>query len=268
MKVIAYEPDYNPKHREILRALAAGIPGCEVRTLGEYVPCDVAVIFGGHKYAFAKTAPKGEIMRLHQGRRLLCVEEAFVKRGDYYQIGWGGFAGAADFNNAGCPADRWDAMGVPVGPWKRNPDGHIVVMGQLARDVQVQDTDHYGWVRETIEALTAVGEQVLFKPHPKEKDPSAYGVTVWYGGDMASALKGAKAAVTWNSTSAVDALLMGCPVVAMHPSSIAYPVAGHGLAEAIAPYYPDRSQWLAGLGYSQWTLGEMRDGLPWVHLTS
>lgn len=270
MRIIAFEPDYNPDHRRILRYLAKGIPGCEVRTLGDYEECDIAVIFGGHKYAFSKTAPKCEIMRLHKGRRLLCIEEAFVRRGDYYQIGWGGFAGHADFNNADVPGDRWRSMGVKVADWQHNEDGHIVVMGQLGRDVQVQDTDHYGWCRATVGALQARGERVLFRPHPKEPGNKIYGVpsSVVHTGTMAQALEGAKSVVTWNSTSAVDAVLAGIPAVAMDSGSIAYPIAGHTIDDAITPSYPDRSQWLAGLGYSQWTLDEMADGKAWAHLNA
>lgn len=268
MRIIAYEPDYNADHRRILRALASGIPGCEVRTLGDYVECDIAVIFGGHKYAFAKTAPKGEIIKRHQGRRLLCVEEAFVRRGDFYQVGWGGFAGHADFNNHGVPGDRWQAMGVPVSDWQHNERGHIVVMGQLGRDVQVQDTDHYGWCRAVVGALQARGERVIFRPHPKEPGGKIYGVpsSVVHTGTMAEALAGAKSVVTWNSTSAVDALLAGIPAVAMDSGSISYPVAGHTIEDAICPIYPDHTQWLASIGYAQWTLEEMASGQTWRHL--
>jgi hypothetical protein len=268
MRIVVYEPDYNSDHRQILRALAAGIPGAEVRTLGDYVECDIAVIFGGHKYAFSKTKPKGDIMARHKGRSLLCVEEAFVRRGDYYQVGWGGFAGHADFNNDNVPGDRWQAMGVPVAEWQHNEGGHIVVMGQLGRDVQVQDVDHYGWCRATIGALQAKGQRVIFRPHPKEPGNKIYGVptSVVHSGSMAEALHGAKSVVTWNSTSAVDALIAGVPVVAMADSSIAWPVAGHTIADAISPIYPDRSPWLARLGYAQWTTAEMANGTVWRHL--
>jgi hypothetical protein len=78
----------------VLQALAEGIPGAEVRPLGRYEPCDIAVIFGAAKNAYAPTWPKREILAKHKGRRLLMVESAFVKRGEYYQVGWGGYAGS------------------------------------------------------------------------------------------------------------------------------------------------------------------------------
>ena len=270
MRVVIYEPDYNPDHRRILRHLAKGIPGSEIRTLGDYVESDVAVIFGGHKYAFSKTAPKGEIMRLHTGRRLLCVEEAFVRRGDFYQVGWGGFAGNADFNNANVPGDRWRSFGVKVAEWQRNPTGHVVVMGQLGRDVQVQDTNHYGWCRWACNMLQSAGQKVIFRPHPKEPANKIYDIptSLIHSGTMAEALYGAKSVVTWNSTSAVDAILAGIPAVAMDSGSIAYPISGHDIGDAIRPEYPPRMKWLSRIGYSQWTLDEMANGDTWRHLNA
>lgn len=268
MKIDAYLPNYNEKHCQVLRALADGIPGARVRTLGAYVPCDIAIIFGAHKYAFSKTLPKKEILQKHQGRRLLMVESAFVLRGDYYQIGWGGYAGNADFCNEGVPSDRWDAMGVPVQPWQKRNKGPIVVCGQLGRDTQVQDTDHYKWCRDTVRKLQQMGETVIFRPHPREKDPSVYRIpkSIHHTGKFAEVLKEAKCVVIYNSTSGVDALIAGVPVIASHPSAISYPIAQHELTDVKALKYPDRTQFFAGLGYAQWTPAEMRAGLPWKHL--
>jgi hypothetical protein len=268
MRIIAFAPDYNAKHKRILEAFAGSIPGAEVLPLGEYVPCDIAIIFGGYKYAYDKTKPKREILEKHTGRRLIMIEAAFVKRGEYHQIGWGGFAGNADFNADGVDSERWNKIGVKVRPWTKSKHGHIVVMGQLGRDVQVQDTDHYAWVRGTVSALESAGQRVLFKPHPKEKDVSVYGVRKGniHKGSMADALAGAKSVVTWNSTSAVDAIISGIPAVAMCSSSIAKDIAGNTLRSAINPSYPSRRQFFNMLGYAQWTMQEIENGDPWRHL--
>lgn len=268
MKILIFEPDYNPKHRKILRALAEGIPGAEVRPLDRYEPCDIAVIFGAAKDAYPPTWPKREILARHQGRRLLMVESAFVRRGDYYQIGWGGFAGNADFNNGGAPDDRWRAMNIPTKPWQNRPDGAVIVCGQLPRDTQVQDVDHVKWCKNTVDTLSQMGERVLFRPHPRQQDASIYGIPEGLIDKrrMVHSLDDAKCVVTWNSTSSVDALIQGVPAITIHPSSIAYPVAQHKLRAVQSLQYPSRRQWLAGLGYAQWTLDEMRRGLPWKHL--
>jgi hypothetical protein len=270
MRIIAYEPGYNEKHCRVLRALAAGIPGCEVRPLGQYEPCDIAIIFGAYKRAYAKTLPKLDILQRHHGRQLLMVESAFVKRGEYYQVGWGGYAGNADFNTPiRMPSDRWDRLAVPVSPWRRRSTGPIVVCGQLPWDTQVQDVDHRGWCREMITRLHRAGHDAIFAPHPRMRDLDAYGVARKYyrpGQTLAALLKSARAVVTWNSTSAVDAILRGVPAITSHPSSISRAVSQHTVADVERLEYPDRSAWLARLGYAQWTLDEMASGETWDHL--
>ena len=102
-----------------------------------------------------------------------------------------------------------------------------------------------------------------------EKDPSIYGLTCPMDtSPMERCLQGAKAVVTYNSTSAVDAIVQGIPAITMDKGSISYPVSQHTLADIKALEYPDRTQWLNGLGYAQWTMVEMSKGLPWAHLNA
>lgn len=271
MRIVAFDPEYNEKLSGITRALASGIPGCEVVPMGNYVDCDIAIIFGGYKKSYKPTWPKKEIMAKHQGRRLIMIESGFWGRGELYQVGWGGFAGGADFNlqrfaKGKIPADRWQAIGPGCRQWLHNDKGAYIVMGQVPHDTQVQDMDHKAWCVGTVEALEARGERVYFRPHPRIGSCEAYGVPEKYHlkGKIHKALRVAKAVVTWNSTSAVDALLNGVPAIAQHPSSIAYSVASHDLQDPLR--YPDLTQWLRGMAYSLWTVDEMAAGKPWEHL--
>lgn len=268
MKVIAFEPSYNEKHKKILRHLAAGIPGATVRPIESYKPCDVAIIFGGVKKSYPATWTKKKVLENHAGRRLLMVESAFQRRGEYYQIGWGGTAGNADFRtDAATPIDRFDALQLDVRRWRGRHYGPIVVCGQLPRDVQVQDVDHCQWIRDTVDFYVRQGEQVWFRPHPKMDSVGNYGVPKKLTNcePLEKVLDVARCFVTWNSTSAVDAVIAGVPVIAMDRGSMAWPVASHDLTHL--DHMPQRLDWFAGLGYSQWTLEEMADGLPWQWLT-
>lgn len=298
MKILAFEPEYNAKHREVLHALVEGIPNAEIRPLGEYEDCDIAIIFGSYKESYPPTFPKKEILEKHQGRRLLMVESGFVRRGEYYQVGWGGFAGNADFNNHNSPIDRWLKMEIDVKPWQYNPDGHVIVIGQVPWDTQVQHTDHVKWCRDTIAELERMGERVVFRPHPKlvhANKAHLYGIDDKYfdeWGKFPQAAQGAKCVVTYNSTSAVDSLIEGVPVIACDNGSIVgiskfnikgmltphnYPCPDSNFADMKLLYwngYKDmidycfarRKQLFANIGYAQWTLEEMRRGETWRHL--
>ena len=267
MRVIVYEPRYSRKQQLILRQMVGGIKGAELQSLEDFVPgeADVAVVFGWYKLAWQPTMAKWPII-VHPGHRLLIIESAFQLRKSYYQVGWGGFAGHADFRTDGVPDDRWRVMGIPTRPWQHNPDGPIVVIGQLPHDTQVQDVDHVQWCQDTVRYFQDAGQIVRFRPHPRIKDSLDYGIPeeLWDQGKLRLTLKRAQAVVTWNSTTGVDAAIAGVPVVALDRGSMAWPVASHELAGAFVR--PDRAQWFAALGYSQWTPSEMLLGKPWEHL--
>lgn len=276
MRVIVYEPSYNDKHCDILRSFAAGIPDAVVRKATDFIPGDgdIGVVFGWYKNAYAPTMAKKPIIEHYRalGRhRLIVVESGFQLRGEYYQIGWDGFAGNADFVPSDVSRDRWDAMPIRSKPWRDQKPGNTVVIGQLPRDTQVQDVDHARWCRETMAKCVDLfgfrSGRVLFRPHPRCNEPEIYGIDQYSmdTGKLEDTLKAAERVVTWNSTTGVDAILAGVPVVAMDRGAMVWSIASHSLEDPLV--YPDRKQWLASLGYSQWTLPEMAEGLPWQHLT-
>lgn len=270
-KVIAFIPDYNDEHATILTALAAGIPGAITRPVTQYEPCDIAIIFGGVKKSFAKTWSKEAVLERHSGRSLIMVEAGLVRRKLFYQVGWGGFAGHGDFNTEGKPLDlkRWKALGLVAEPWKFRNRNPIVVCGQLPWDVQVQDFDHIGWVQSTVRQLQGMTETpVLFRPHPLNNRPEEYGISrdIWDVRPLVQTLADASAFVTFNSTSAVDAVLAGVPTVAMDRGSFAWSVTAHDLADALVLKPFDRTRWLAELAHAQWAADEMRSGMTWKWL--
>jgi len=270
MTVAVYLPKYNEGHQKILECFATGIPGAKVRWLEDFKPdSDVAVIFGWYKYAFGLTMAKKKIVDHYLPKqKLIVIESAFLKRKEYYQIGWNGFAGGADFKNKGVPLDRWKSLDIPVLPWQKRKDGLIVVCGQLPRDTQVQDVDHLAWCKATFDWYQKrFGDRVVFRPHPRNETPGEYGIDPKYFDirKLRAVFKEARLVVTWNSTTGTEAAVAGIPVVACNPGSMAWPVSQSVLSDI--PIYPDRKEWLAGIGYAQWTPAEMRCGLPWRHLS-
>lgn len=266
MKVIVYTPSYNKKHQEILANFAEGIPNAIIKDQSEYEPCDVAVIFGWYKYAYSPTMQKKAIIDKHPRDKLIVVESAFVKRGEYYQAGWGGFAGDADFRSEDSDSKRWEQIGVELKPWRKSK-GPVIVCGQLPRDTQVQDVDHLKWCKTTFRAVQKLGLDVRFRPHPKVDDPAIYKIHSKYHDKSSIKDLNASCFITWNSTSSIDALIEGIPAITMNRSSMAWPITQHDIEDCLNLKYPDRTEFFNKLGYSQWTLEEMQEGLVWQHLT-
>jgi hypothetical protein len=69
--------------------------------------------------------------------------------------------------------------------------------------------------------------------------------------------------VTFNSNSAVDAVLAGVPAYVEDEGGMAFDVASHTVGEI---HRPDRAQWAHDLAYCQWTVDEMASGATWEHL--
>jgi hypothetical protein len=257
----------------VLKAFAEGA-GAKVVPIRDFAPhYGAAVIFGWYRYDSKKAMEKRPVIDSMTGR-LIVIESGFVRRGEYYQIGWNGFAGHADFRTGpGTPLDRWYKLGIDAKEWKQDKDGLIVLCGQLPRDTQVQDVDHIEWCLDTLVKLQArYGDRVRFRPHPRVKErDNPYNVyridpAIYDERPLQRVFNDASLIVTWNSTTATEAAIAGIPIVAMDFGSMAFPVAAHSIDAAFMR--PDRTQWLAGLGYSMWTVDEMRKGLPWEHLST
>src|SRR5690606_8866320 len=117
------------------------------------------------------------------------------------------------------------------------------------------------WYAEAVrQAQAAYGLPVKFRPHPRavakgyQQRPSNAEPST---GSLAEALADAHVAVTWNSNSAVDAVLAGVPTVAVDAGSMAWDVAAHSIGTIVRP---DRSNWMVRLAWSQWSLDEIASG--------
>lgn len=213
---------------------------------------DIAVIWGVSSKKFAHTAYRDYVRSRHYNT--ICIEVGFVRRDDYYSVGrgrpglWEGYH--ADIS----PPDRWDTLDIPLG--YGTPCGrYTLVCGQIPHDTNVQDIDYDAWLyAECKDALKYM--PVRFRNHPLREDiprlPKYVDVSER---SLEEDLSEAQTCVAWNSNALVDASIAGIPAIARGPRSMAR-------LNAQLP----RQQWARNLAYCQWTLDEMREGLPWLHL--
>ena len=79
--------------------------------------------------------------------------------------------------------------------------------------------------------------------------------------DFRSNLGRAWAVVNENSGPGSQAIIDGVPAF-VGAYSMAAPVANTDFAQIEKPLMPDRAEWLEQLCHTEWTLGEIRSGLP------
>lgn len=270
-----FAPQYPRDHVMALRAFSTGLTALGVEhfyTGLEYKKCEVAVLFGVGKKAVPASWARGKIIALQDEAegRLMIIEKGFVKRDEYFHIGWDGLNGRAEFNNSGMPPDRWNKLGIDLVPWQDDqPERPIIVCGQVPWDASVQHTDHILWCRETMALLRSItARPLIFRPHPATNNQVDYAVpgvsvsTKRFEDDLANA----HAVVTFNSNCAVEAAIKGVPVFVADQGSMAREIANYELSDIEHPNKPPRNQWANDLAYTQWNLAEITCGDPITHL--
>lgn len=239
------------------RGLAAHGVSANVVPASEYRPTDIAGMWGLH-------IPK--ILEEQKSKDAYCVilEKGYIRdREAFISIGVNGLNGYAEFGNDHCPSDRWKKHGVDVAPWRR--DGkYIVIMGQCPGDASVRHTDILQWASSVALSLRERAElPVKFRPHPLSLQRTVEGADLLTG-ELHDALAEAALVVTFNSNSAVDAVLSGVPTVTCDKGSMAWDVSSHAVEQT--PVTPDTTQWCYDLAYCQWTHDEIADGEAWEHI--
>ena len=262
-----------PEENVVIKALHDGCPEPKVlASLDDYEPSEVAVVMGVHKKAVPASFKRGQVIAEQKKRGFdsLILETGYINRGagasHHYAVGWNGLNGRADFRNAGSPGDRAQKLG-PLEDWKYGE--HILLCGQVPWDASVDFTNHQAWLAEAADNIIAVSPRdVVFRPHPLAPLPNIAGCRYSKSKSLTEDLADCHCVVTFNSNSAVEALVGGIPVFAFDQGSMVWPVANKDWMALENPLRLDRTQWYNDLAYAQWTPEEMRSGETWRHIAN
>lgn len=236
--------------------------GWEAELAPAYRPADLVAFWGvRQRESIAEQRRVGEVCILERGYigdRLAWTSVSFG----------GGLNGRATFRGVSSDPGRFERhFAGLMRPW-RAARGYTLLIGQVPGDMSLVSVKGSlaAWYRDTAMGLRRLGHDVRFRPHPmavgaRRGDRGPDDVPV-LGGTLEDALAGAALVVTFNSNTAVDAVLAGAPAVANDIGSMAWPVTTHRIDEA--PIRPDRTEWAARLSWCQWSLAEMRSGECWA----
>ena len=169
--------------------------------------------------------------------------------------------GRAEFRGPFHDGSRWERHHAHLlKPWSHRRDGYVLLIGQVPGDMSITRADIDGWYRRTAAELKSGGWDVRFRPHPvavhRGHSCAVPGVPT-IGGDLASALEGAGVVATFNSNTAVDAVLSGVPTIAMDRGSMAWDITGHTPGKIVTP---DRMTWAHRLAWCQYSRDELASG--------
>lgn len=216
-------------------------------------------------------------IRRARGKRTL------VDQHPYSRIGINGsFHDDADFCNLSSPPDRWHALsrslGLELVPYRKT-GAHVLIVGQKPGDASLRGCDIIEWMTTTVaEVRRHTDRPIVVRAHPASRPEDFPKMKKAFGanqdirldipptGTINDALRDCWAAVTYSSSSAINALLNGIPAISVLPASMAWPVTDHDLSKVENPTLHEREQWLYDLCYAQWSVEETARGMVWAQL--
>lgn len=187
---------------------------------------------------------------------IVVMERGYVRREEYHSAALWDLGGAGIMPKKHHLGDRWEALGVEMAPLRTRKRGPMIICGQVPADTSCQEIDIEEWMRKTYRVLKERTDGCIIRPHPRAPNPNVPGAEVSTL-SLAEDIERACLFRTWSSTVGVDALIGGVPVDADGKRSVVPPAI---MSEV------SRQRWACQLAYRQWTLDEMREGLPWRHL--
>lgn len=199
-----------------------------------------------------------------RGHEVLVFERGYLgDRFEWTSIGWNGLNGYADFCLPPAPSPEKFERHFELKPWRT--DGEIIIiMGQVRGDASLRGSDLTSFYEVAAKRLTAAHKKpVFFRPHPAGNN-FAPNIPV-IDGDLQQCLKQAALVVTFNSNSAVDAVINGIPAIAFDKGSMAWDVTSHTVEEITRP---DREQWAHALAHCQYSPDEIKSGAYWERVSN
>ena len=210
-------------------------------------PDDVLVTWTVHRGAKEMAARAFEAA----GGRVVVCEEAYFReiRGErHFAIALHDHNGAGRWRCGG--SERWESFGIELKPW-RNRGEHVVVREQRGIGSKRMASPPL-WHDNAIARLRAISKRpVTLRRHPKTAPDQP---------PLVEALKGAHAVVTWASSIAAQALVLGVPVFYEAPRIVCAGACNRGLEGIEAPTKPDRLPALERLAWAQWSVREITRG--------
>lgn len=203
------------------------------------------------------------------GRPVLIVEVGALKRNQTWRLM---VNGKNCLLSTGNNQQRFNWMGIQLRPW-HNDGKHILIACQRPESQQWQGRpDINTWLEHTVAKIKQHSDRpIKIRPHPRYRS-----IRLPHGCELSTPISisgtydefdfvkdcyNAWCVVNVNSNPGVEAVLAGIPVF-VDSSSMAAPVGNLDLDSIENPATPCRQQWAWDLAHTEWTVEEIRQGVP------
>ena len=201
----------------------------------------------------------------------IIIEQGFLNRKYYRSFGINGFAGLSKILPNNCPKDRFYKLNIKLKDMNIIDNGYILFCAQLPWDTQVQDIDYNKYINNIfIKIKNLTNRKIVFRYHPLYKPRGNFNITLPYyvkkdeNDNLLDSFKGAYCVVSYNSTSLVEAIIEGKPIIALNKMSIVYDLATNDINNINNLYIPNKKdilQKMYNISYMQYNLDEFENGV-------
>lgn len=225
-----------------------------------YSPCKVLVLYG---LGGADRLPVA-LSHIERGGMVIAFDLGYWDRDlakRKFRVSINGFHPTQVMEGKDPPADRWHASGKGVSRKGGDPKGPILLIGNAPKSIAVGAK---GWTAEMSRAIRKEfpDKKIRYRPKPKRPAEEGVGYDAISDEPIKEALHRASLVVCRHSNVAVDACMLGVPVVTQDGAAASiYP-------RTLAAYkdQPDletRISFLTRLAYWQWNQDEVKLFWKW-----
>ena len=257
----------------VFQAIAQGLVAQGHTVVYHDPTADVAVIWS--MLWAGRMRPNQEVYATfrRQGRPVIVAEVGMIQRGQTWKIGVDG-TGIHSYNFDNLVANRAASLNLKLHPWRSGSNVVIAMQRQDSEQWHGQPPMNQ-WLESTVEEIKKHTDRpVVIRTHPRSGcripsgcliDRPQFTASSYDDFDFDRVLESAHCVLNWNSGPGPQALMAGVPAF-VGPDSLASTIVNWNLTQIENPPRPDRSAWLEQLAHTEWTVEEIRSGLPFRRL--
>ena len=201
------------------------------------------------------------------GKPVIVLEVGSLKRNITWRVMLNGVHAPLKLHNTD---QRAKLLGIDARPWQHNNGSILIALQRTDSNLWAGMPTVEQWVQQTVASIRQhTDRHIVVRAHPRQRI-SLTGVEIqtplpvagtYDEFDFVNCLSDIHAVVNHNSSSAVQSILHGVPVVTS-ASSIAAPMSVTSIERINSLNYSDRQPWINDLAWSEWTVDEIAQGTP------
>lgn len=269
---LAYFPKQTALQSEtVWQAFLDGCKKNNITPIENSMDADAAVIWSVLWYGRLKLNQQVYNHYRSQGKPVFIIEVGALNRGVTWKIALNHITSFGTYpNTRNLDFNRPKKLNLKLYPTQQNRNSEILIATQHQYSLQWENLPTITqWVDQKIQEIrTYTDRPIIVRPHPRFpikvmqlknvsiqhpiKIPNTY--------DKYDLNNGFHALVNHNSGPSIQSIIQGTPTVC-DQSSLAYPVSTP-ISQIDDPTVPDREEWFIKICHTEWTVEEIRQGLP------